>query len=101
MYYQCDSEGNQLLLLKAIVDHQMDGHAVHKDDTWIQSGSNTHMCKTTKGWHLCIQMKGGSMSWEKLTDIKESNTAAGIADESALIGGALTCLRNMTVSSQQ
>jgi hypothetical protein len=32
MYAQCDIEGNQYLLLDAIVDHRKDGHAVEKAD---------------------------------------------------------------------
>jgi hypothetical protein len=31
------------------------------------------MRKSTKGWQLCVQWKDGSASWERLTDVKESN----------------------------
>ena len=31
------------------------------------------MRRTTAGWHLCIQWKDGSTSWEKLSDLKESH----------------------------
>ena len=31
------------------------------------------MCRTTAGWHLCVQWKDGSTSWEKLSDLKESH----------------------------
>jgi hypothetical protein len=68
MYSQCDAEGNQFLLLEAIVDHRKDGHAVDKADMWVQVGSNRHVRKTTKGWHLCVQWKDGSTSWAKLAD---------------------------------
>ena len=40
MYAQCDVEGNQFLLLNAIVVHKKDGHAVEKADMYIQAGSN-------------------------------------------------------------
>jgi hypothetical protein len=29
--------------------------------------------KTTKGWHLCVEWKYGTTSWEHLADLKESN----------------------------
>ena len=44
---------------------------------------------STKGWELCCKWKDSSTSWQKLTDLKESNPlqgaefvfAAQIADE--------------------
>ena len=30
MYAQCDKDGNQFILLKSIIDHKTDGHAVKK-----------------------------------------------------------------------
>ena len=73
MYSQCDAEGNQYLLLEAIVDHRKDGHAVEKADMYIKAGSNRQLRKTTKGWFLCVEWKDGTTSWEKLADLKESN----------------------------
>ena len=73
MYSQCDSEGNQYLLLSGIVDHRKDASAVAKSDMWITPGSNRRMKQTTKGWRLCIEWKDGTTSWERLTDLKESN----------------------------
>jgi hypothetical protein len=32
--------------------------------------------KTTKGWHLCVEWKYGTTSWERLADLKESNPVA-------------------------
>ena len=29
--------------------------------------------KTTKGWHLCVQWRDGTTTWERLADLKESN----------------------------
>ena len=31
------------------------------------------MRQTTKGWHLCVEWKDGTRSWERLADLKESN----------------------------
>ena len=91
MYAQCDFDGNQYLLLEAIVDHKTDGHAVEKADGNVTHNGRTTKRKTTKGWHLCIQWKDGSTSWERLAEVKESNPvqaaeyakARGIHDEPA------------------
>ena len=73
MYAQCDSEGNQYLLLGGIVDHKQNESAVNKSDMWIKRGSNRRMRQTTKGWHLCVEWRDGTTSWERLADLKESN----------------------------
>lgn len=72
MYAQCDMDGNQQLLLQAIVDFRKDGHAVEVADMYVQRGNNRHLRKTTKGWHLCVEWKDGSTTWERLADLKES-----------------------------
>jgi hypothetical protein len=56
-----------------IIDHKKDGHALERADMYIKHGSNTQVRKTTKGWHFCIEWKYGTTSWERLTDLKESN----------------------------
>jgi hypothetical protein len=40
---------------------------------YIKHGSNKKVRKTTKGWHLCVEWKDGTTSWERLADLKESN----------------------------
>ena len=74
MYAQCDLEGNQYLLMEAIVDHRKDDDiAVSRENMYIQAGSNKNLRKTTKGWDLCVEWKDGSTTWERLADLKESN----------------------------
>ena len=55
MYAQCDSEGNQFLLMESIVDHKSDGHAVETSDMFTITKGRKYMRKTTEGWQLCIQ----------------------------------------------
>jgi Reverse transcriptase (RNA-dependent DNA polymerase) len=93
MYAQCDIEGNQYLLLDAIVDHRKDGHAVEKADMYIYTNGRKNLRKTTHGWHLCVLWKDGTTSWERLADLKESNpvdvaeyaVANGIREEPAFV----------------
>mgnify|MGYP006147634765 CR=1 FL=1 len=72
MHSQCDTEGNQYLLLKSIVGHEKDDTAVSRDDMYIQHGTNKHLRKTTKGWKLCVKWKDGTTTWANLADLKES-----------------------------
>jgi hypothetical protein len=40
---------------------------------YIKHGSNKKVRKTTKGWHLYVEWKDGTTSWERLEDLKERN----------------------------
>jgi hypothetical protein len=53
--------------------NKTDGHAVEPDCMYIKHGINNKVRKTTKGWHLCVEWKDGTTSWERLADLKESN----------------------------
>jgi hypothetical protein len=59
--------------MEGIIDHRTDVHAVAPDEMYIKHGSNKKVRKTTKGWHLCVEWKDGTTSWESLADLKESN----------------------------
>jgi hypothetical protein len=73
MYAQCDTEGNQFNIMGCIIDHKKDGHALERADMHIKHGSDKQVSKKTKGWHLCIEWKYGTTSWERLADLKERN----------------------------
>jgi hypothetical protein len=73
MYAQCDIEGRQYNLMEGIIDHRTDGRVIYPADMYTKHGSNKKVRKTTKGWHLCVELKDGTTSWECLTNIKESN----------------------------
>ena len=60
-------------LMQAITDYKTDGHAVTHANPHITITGKQHLRKTTKGWHLCIQWKDRTTSWERLADVKESN----------------------------
>eukprot|EP00957_Ditylum_brightwellii_P170395 12970425-Ditylum_brightwellii.AAC.1 len=73
MFVMCDPEGNHYLLMDNIVDHKKDGHAIDVADQYITVNSRVNKRKTNVGRKLCIKWKDGTISWEKLTDVKESN----------------------------
>ena len=73
MFSQCDLDGNQHLLLDSIVDFKMDEHAVQMADKDVIIKGRKYLKKTTKGWHMCVNWKDGTSTWERLADLKESN----------------------------
>jgi hypothetical protein len=74
LYLQCDSNGNQYVLLEEIVNHQHFPAAVKlSDQKIVRANGNTYLKRSTVGWQLCCQWKDGSMSWENLADLKESH----------------------------
>jgi hypothetical protein len=73
MYAQCDIEGRQYNLMEGIIDHKTYVHAVAPADMYIKHGNNNKVSKTTKDCNLCVEWKDGTTSWERLSDLKESN----------------------------
>jgi len=91
MIAQCDENGFDVKLLEAIVDHKKDGNAVADADRYFINNGRKYPKKTTAGWKLCVQWKGGLTTWETLADLKESypvqvaeySKSAGIQHEPA------------------
>ena len=92
MYTQCDAKGNQYVLLDAIVDYSKDpSMAVVRDNQVTIVDGKKIVKHSTRGWELCCEWKGGSTSWHKLSDLKDSHPlqvaefalAVQIADEPA------------------
>ncbi|KAL7474185.1 hypothetical protein ACHAW6_000174 [Cyclotella cf. meneghiniana] len=92
LYAQCNSDGNQYVMLDVIVDYRKDpDEAISwNDQVKIVNGKKV-VSHSTRGWELCRELKDGSTSWQKLLDLKESHPlkvaeftlATGIADEAA------------------
>ena len=74
MYAQVDSEGNQYLLLQEITDHRSNNSAIPISEGMVCSANGMlKPKKMMRGWFLLVQWRDGSVSWEKLTDLKASN----------------------------
>jgi hypothetical protein len=74
MFAQVDSEGNQHLLLKEIKDHKSNHSAIPiSEGTVCSVNGMTKPKHTTRGWFLLVQWRDGSVSLERLADLKESN----------------------------
>jgi len=57
MYAQCDIDGNQDLLLKAIVDHTSNDQEVKDQNWYVVLNGRSHPHETTAGWSLAIEWK--------------------------------------------
>ena len=60
-------------MLDSIIDFRKDGHAVKDADQHVMVKGRRVLRKTKKGWHLCVQWRDGTTTWERLADLKESN----------------------------
>ncbi|KAL7476000.1 hypothetical protein ACHAW6_001889 [Cyclotella cf. meneghiniana] len=92
LYAQCDPDGNQYVMLDAIMDYQKNPNvAVSRNNQVKVVGGKKVVSRSTRSWELCHEWKDGSTSWKKLSNLKESHPiqvaefalAAGIADEPA------------------
>ena len=73
LYSQVNAKGHTFSVIKEIVDHHKDGHALSKDNGYILTKSGQRQRKhTTRGWdHLC-ELGDGMTTWIPLKDLKES-----------------------------
>jgi hypothetical protein len=72
MYALCNKDGNEYLLMDTFVNHKSNALAVSKDDQRMVHRVCISLHCVTAGWHLCIQWKDGSTSWQPLKDLKEA-----------------------------
>ena len=73
MYAQCDIDGNEYLLLDALVDDCKHNKDISLIDWQITVQGRSVTCKTTAGKQICCHWKDGYTSWEKLSKLKESH----------------------------
>jgi hypothetical protein len=72
---QVDDEGQSYSVLSEIVDHRTNGHAISKDDGFVEGRyGKRHLRITTQGWDLQVKWRDGSTTWVPLlSELKESN----------------------------
>ena len=74
MYAQCDPDGYQYVMFDSIVDFRRSTTALcYADQKFPKAGGRSFMRRTTAGWHLCVQWKDNSTSWEKLSYLEKSH----------------------------
>ncbi len=56
-----------------ITDHKKDNEAVEEKDAFIKNKyGGKRRVRTTKGWQLCVEWKGGTSDWISLKDLKHA-----------------------------
>ena len=74
LYSQVDSEGRTHLVLEEIIGHKKDASAINMADGYdIGYNGNRHPKKTTRGWSLLVQFRGGITEYVPLKELKDSN----------------------------
>jgi hypothetical protein len=74
IYAQCDPDGNQYLLLEALIDHRCNDNAVKlADQMTAHENGKQYQRRSTAGWQICCQWRDGSTSWQNLCQLKESH----------------------------
>ena len=104
IYSQVDKEGRSFAILQEISGHRKEpGTAVEPAEAYITSANgNKSPKRTTKGWSLQVEWKGGEQEWIPLKDLKVSNpievaeyaVANGIAEEPAFAWWVKEVLRH-------
>ena len=64
-YTQCNADGNECLLLEALVDYNKDIKAISLTEQQTSMQGRPVTWKTTAGWQICCQWKDGSQEMRK------------------------------------
>jgi hypothetical protein len=73
LWSQCDSEGNEFMLYKEIIDHRKNDKAMSHDDGFIVENGVSKPKNTTAGWEILVEFTNGEIQWLPLKVVKESN----------------------------
>ena len=73
LWSQCDVEGRQFNIVREIVGHKTDGHALSISDGTYMVNGQQRMKKTTAGWKINVEFADGTTDWLPLRDVKDSN----------------------------
>jgi len=73
MVAECDPEGRRYQIFSEISDHRKDDTASSvAEGSYMTRAGNPISKKTTRGWHILIEWRDGSMDWHKLAEIKDA-----------------------------
>ena len=62
MYAQCDNDGNEYVLLNSLVDYRKSENTMSPKDQKIVAKGRSSLRRSTVGWQICCEWKGGSRS---------------------------------------
>ena len=70
MYASCDDSGNEYLMMDSIVDYRKSDKSTSISNKKVVHRGQSFMCRSTVGFHICVQWRYGSTSWKALKDMK-------------------------------
>ncbi len=73
LFTQCDAEGREFNVVREIIDHKADGHALTVQNGYYIYNGQKRDKKTTSGWKLQVEFSDGTTDWISLKDLKNSN----------------------------
>ena len=73
LFTQCDAEGREFSVVREIIDHKTDGHALTVQNGYYIHNGQKRDKKTTAGWKLQVEFSDGTTDWIPLKDLKNSN----------------------------
>ena len=73
LWSQCDSEGQEFMLYKEIIDHRKDDKAISTNDGVKVENGVSKPIMTTAGWEILVEFTNGEVQWLPLKIVKESN----------------------------
>ena len=74
LYSQVDSEGQQQLIFREIIDHRKNEEAIPINQGTVKThGGQLRPKITTKGWELKVEWADGTSSWLPLCEVKNAN----------------------------
>ena len=73
LWSQCDAEGRQFSIIREIIGHRTDGHAIPLSEGTYMVNGQQRLKKTTAGWKINVEFSDGTSDWLHLRDVKDSN----------------------------
>ncbi len=73
LWSQCDADGRQFNIIRGIIGHKTDGHAIPVSDGTYMVGGQERLKRPTAGWKINVEFSDGTTDWLPLRDVKESN----------------------------
>ncbi len=73
LFSQCDAEGREFNMIRDIIGHKTNVHAIAREDGYHMRGNHQQPMKTTAGWKIEVKFTNGTTAWLPLKDVKGSN----------------------------
>jgi hypothetical protein len=63
LWSQCNAEGRQFNIIREIVGHKTNGHAIPASEGTYMVGGQERLKRTTTGWKINVEFSDGTTDW--------------------------------------